>query len=182
MPEINDIKWWKATEIPLSESDWRNIRLYSDSDSGINPFEWERCVYCIRLSPPFAIHYGDTKKEELISPLVYVGSGSIAQRWSNHREWLTYLGYTIPGGRYEVWVCKPRVKNSDEAYAGVEGHLLTKFREKTDYLPLRNKKVQSANKRHTYGDNIYNEIVKADRRYIWAIWPRSGDLNEMYNK
>lgn len=174
------IDWWKATEIPLAEADWRNIRLYSANQSSINPFDWVRCVYAIRLAPPFAVHYGNTEKETLISPLIYLGSGSIAERWSSHREWLTELGHAIPGGRYEVWVCRPRVRNSDTAYAGLEGYLLQTFRSRTGYLPLRNRKVQSGNERHEYDEELYKQIIEADRRYLWAVWPTRGHLTDMY--
>ena len=185
MAEVN-IDWWKATEIPLAETDWGNIRLYSGAQQSIDPFEWDRCVYIIRLSPPFAIHYEDDEKAEgkkrIVSPLIYVGSGLIKSRWSSHRKWLVELGNFIPGGRYEVWVCKPRVRNNDAAYQALEGYLLTRFKEESGFLPLRNLKIEGQDERHEYYEELYSEIIDSDRRYVWAIWPRHGYFNEIYNR
>jgi hypothetical protein len=86
MAHIERADWWKAKEIPLVETDWRNIRLYCEQRE--NPFDRDRCLYVVRLAPPYAITYGDDERHEVTSPLLYVGSGSIQQRWSTHREWL----------------------------------------------------------------------------------------------
>jgi hypothetical protein len=121
--------WWKAKEIPLLEADWRNIRIYCEQE--VNPFDWHRCLYIVRIAPPFTIVYGDNC--ELSSPLVYVGSGHIAKRWSSHRDWLYELGHAIPGGRYEVWVCQPRCQKPQAFYEDIEADILTLFRNKSGF-------------------------------------------------
>lgn len=178
MEDVELMEWWKAREMPLLETDWRNIKLYCESEE--NPFEWTRCVYVIRLAPPFCIAYGDDS--EIESPLIYVGSGSISQRWSDHRDWLYELGHTIPGGRYEVWVCQPRTQKNYTFYEQIEADILDFFRNKTGYLPLRNLKLEGDTGRHTYADGFFDEIIKPDRRYAWAIYPRLGQIREYYEK
>lgn len=179
MDDVEHMEWWKAREMPLLETDWRNIKLYCESDE--NPFEWERCVYVIRLAPPFCIAYGEGTKI-IESPLIYVGSGALNQRWSYHREWLYELGHTIPGGRYEVWVCRPKCRKNPSFYEQIEADILDYFRTNTDYLPLRNLKLEGNTGRHTYVDGFFNEIIKPDRRYSWAIYPRIGQIREYYEK
>jgi hypothetical protein len=137
------------------EADWRNIRIYCEQE--INPFDWDRCLYVVRIAPPFTIVYGDDS--ELISPLVYVGSGSIANRWSSHRDWLYELGHAIPGGRYEVWVCKPRCQRLQAFYKDIEADILTLFREKSGYLPLRNLRVEGTPRQHEYAAGFLDEIM-----------------------
>lgn len=171
--------WWKAKEIPLIEADWRNIRIYCEQE--VNPFNWDKCLYIIRLAPPYAITYGDDC--ELSSPLVYVGSGNISNRWSSHRDWLYELGHAIPGGRYEVWVCQPKCQNIEAFYEDIEADILTRFREKTKgYLPLRNKRVERTTRQHEYGDGFFNAVIDADRRYDWAMYPLHGDIESWYSR
>jgi len=153
--------WWMAKEIPLIEADWRNIRIYCEQS--VNPFDWERCLYIVRLSPPYAIIYGDDGN--VVSPLIYVGSGSIKSRWSTHREWLFELGRVIPGGRYEVWVCRPRCQNNDALYEDIEADILVRFKERTKgVLPLRNKRVEGTPRRHEYGQGFIETLIQDDRR------------------
>ena len=179
MAHVHIANWWKAKEIPLIEADWRNIRLFCEQDE--NPFDWERCLYIVRLGPPYALIYGDN--EELISPLLYVGSGNIGQRWSSHRDWLNDLGHAIPGGRYEVWVRQPRTQHNANFYSDVEADVLTRFKEATNgYLPFRNLRVEGTPRQHTYEDGFFDQIIKVDRRYLWAIFPIRGTAKEWYNR
>ena len=169
--------WWKAKEIPLIEADWRNIRLYCEQSS--NPFEWDRCLYVVRLSPPYALIYGDSK--QLVSPLLYVGSGDIRQRWASHRKWLYELGHAIPGGRYEVWVCQPRRPGNQDFYADIEAAILTNFRERTGKaLPLRNQRIETSSREHIFADGFFEDIIRDDRRYLWAMRPRRGSAFGWY--
>ncbi len=183
MTHFSELRWWKATEIPLADTDWRNIRLYCKNQGTGDPWSWTRCVYCIRLAPPFAIHYEDDDERRcLVSPLIYIGSGSIKQRWSSHREWLGELAYALPGARYEVWVCQPRVKNAPYAYKGVEGYLLTTFQKQCGFLPLRNRKIQGHPEHYGFNKEIFDEMAGDDRRFTWAIWPQRGPLERWYYK
>ncbi len=179
--EIDKHDWWKAKEIPLIETDWRNIRVYCEQSE--NPFDWERCLYVIRLAPPYALTYGDDAKHNLTSPLLYVGSGNIQQRWSSHREWLYELGHAIPGGRYEVWVCQPRSRNNAAVYADIEADILNYFSAKTNgWLPLRNLRREYSQRSHTYEDGLFDEIIRDDRRYLWAMYPTRGSVVDSYNR
>jgi hypothetical protein len=176
MAHVEIAEWWKAKEIPLIEADWRNIRLYCEQHE--NPFDWERCLYIIRFAPPYALTYGD--ESQLISPLLYVGSGFIRQRWATHRGWLYQLGHAIPGGRYEVWVQRPRSQHNEEFYKDIEADILSHFRAATGCLPFRNLRVEGTPRRHTYESGFFDEIIGHDRRYIWAMYPISGPAREWY--
>src|SRR5258708_7653055 len=100
MSHLSFKDWWKACEIPLVETDWRNIKLYCTDANDV--WDGSNCVYFIRLGPPYQIAYGND--DESHSPLIYIGQGSIKQRWPGHRGWLAALGRWLPGARYEVWV------------------------------------------------------------------------------
>jgi hypothetical protein len=178
MADVTFTKWWKAREIPLAEVDWRNIRIFCQQDD--DPFNWDRCIYIIRLAPPYAIWYG-TENITYQSPILYVGSGTISQRWSQHRDWLYELGRAIPGGRYEVWVAKPRVRRNSEVYKDIEADILVKFREKTGCLPLRNRRVEGNPRKHTYEDGFFEGIFKPDRRYQWAMYPLKDQIRKFYD-
>jgi hypothetical protein len=177
MVDIEIDSWWKATEIPLIETDWRNIRIYCDQE--VNPFKWKRCLYLVRLSPPFSIVYGD--ECQLNSPLVYVGQGNIESRWSNHRNWLLELGHAIPGGRYEVWVCQPRCRNNRVLYKDIEADILVQFKAKSDgFLPLRNQRIEGTPRKHEYAKGFFDDVIKSDRRYLWGIYPIRGAVESWY--
>jgi hypothetical protein len=160
--------WWKAKEIPLGETDWRNIRLYWTQEADF--WDWKDTSYFIRLAPPFCIRYG-----EVDSPLVYIGSGAIQNRWPNHRDKLRALGETLPGGRYEIWVMR------DAKYEDIEADALLMFRSWTGFLPLINRKVESDSVRHKY-EKDFLSVADADRRYWWAVSPRRPDIEEYLNK
>jgi hypothetical protein len=100
MAKVSGLKWWKACEIPLVETEWRNIKLYCSGNDDC--WNWNKCVYFIRLAPPFMIAYGD--QEEFDSPLIYIGrtkagSGAIKQRWSAHIFRLVNRTRTLVAGR-----------------------------------------------------------------------------------
>jgi len=65
------VKWWKASEIPLGETEWKNVELYCHQEmpQGVPG------VYFIRLSPPFTIRYGTD--EEYDTPLIYFEKGAL---------------------------------------------------------------------------------------------------------
>jgi len=179
MAQIDIDTWWKAKEIPLIEADWRNIRIYCEQET--NPFDWERCLYVVRLSPPFSIAYGDNS--DVYSPLIYVGSGNIKSRWSSHRDWLYELGHAIPGGRYEVWVCRPRATNNTALYEDIEADILIEFKKRANgYLRLRNKRVERNTRTHQYGVGFFEFVIEPDRRYLWAMYPVRGPIEEMYSR
>lgn len=179
MAGIEIPSWWKATEIPLVETDWRNIRLYCNEDE--NPFDWDRCLYVVRLAPPYCIVYGEDC--EIETPVVYIGSGVIANRWATHREWLFELGYAIPGGRYEVWICRPRCRNVKALYEDIEADILDHFRTKCGYLPLRNLRIEGTLRQHEYAPGFFDKIIEADRRYLWAMYPvRGAKITTWYSR
>jgi hypothetical protein len=178
MAHVTIDEWWRATEIPLIDTDWRNIRIYCQQQE-TDPFDWERCLYIVRLSPPYSIAYGPNC--ELESPLLYVGSGTLRDRWSTHREWLYELGHAIPGGRYEVLAARPRAQNNAAFYKDI-ADILVNVRETAFCLPLRNLRIEGTPRRHTYEDGFFSGIYKADRRYLWSMYPLRGDLKAMYCK
>ena len=49
------------------------------------------------------------------SPLIYIGKGTISQRWGTHREWLDALARRLPGARYEVLVFQNNLCNEIES-------------------------------------------------------------------
>ena len=173
-------KWWKATEIPLTEFSLPKIKKYFHvplPDGGL-----DSCVYVIRLAPPFAIWYGDGG--ELESPLVYVGSGNLKQRWLSHTDWLIAIGLILPSARYELWFCKPTRKGpgAGKSYKDVEADVLKWFKRKTGYLPLWNKKEEKPKHTNTYEKNFFEEIIKVDSRYHWTVYPRTKPLKAIYEK
>lgn len=175
--EINP--WWSATEIPLTEDDWRSIRRYCNEDD--DPLSWDRCVYLFRLSPPFCICYGDDC--DLESPLIYVGSGSIRHRWGQHRNWLAELGRELPGARYEVRVCRPRARNNFEVYADVEADILRDFSDRSQgWKPLWNKRTERHQRVHSYGDGFFEFVTQSDRRYKWSMYPTKGAFAAAYQR
>ena len=172
MAHVTIDEWWKAQEIPLVEINWRNIKRYCGERS--DAFDWERCVYFFRLSPPLLIAYGEDG--DLESPLLYVGSGTLSQRWSTHRAWLRQLGQLIPGGRYEVSVCRPRLQRTESFYKDIEADIINEFHSKTGYYPLRNRRREKAPRKHTYEPDFFGRIFQGDRRYFWAIYPTENNI------
>jgi hypothetical protein len=179
MATINIENWWKAFEIPLIETDWRSIRLYCTDEE--DPFRWSRCVYIIRTAPPFVLSYGDNA--ELESPLIYVGRGNIRQRWRHHRKWLAMLGHSVPSGRYEVWVSRPRGRAYEAAYKDFEADILGEFYSRAGCMPLFNKRHERSRREHDYNDGLFEEIFSKDARYTWAMYPiRRGVIRDAYQK
>ncbi|WP_144031541.1 hypothetical protein [Bradyrhizobium cosmicum] len=166
--------WWTATEIPLIENDWRNIKLYCRNSSLETPWDWKNAIYLVRLSPPFAIRYSDS----LSSPLIYVGSGAIRQRWAYHRWWLERLGYYLPGARYEVWVSR------HAQYKRIEADALFNFQNHAGRLPLMNRRMEEQNRGdpEDYQENYHVDLIDRDRRYFWAIEPIERDVLEYFDK
>lgn len=171
MATISVQKWWKAHEIPLVETDWRNIRLYCDDNDDV--WNWNQCVYFIRLAPPYQIAYGNDDKFH--SPLIYVGKSAIRQRWSEHRVWMEALGRWLPGARYEVWLFQHALCK------GIESDALLLFRENYGRLPLANRRSEEPVQKHSYDDSFY-QVAKADRRYWWALRPTQADVEEYFDK
>jgi hypothetical protein len=169
MATISVKRWWKACEIPLAETNWSNIKLYCAD--GNECWEWTECVYFIRLAPPYMIAYGDT--EESDSPLIYIGSGAVRQRWGGHRKWMNPLGRWLPGGRYEFWMFQ------NELYKEIESDVLALFREKYGRLPLANLRGGASDQEHSYDDTLY-QVADADRRYWWALRPTQPDVKEYF--
>jgi hypothetical protein len=181
MAEV-EITWLQVKELPTLVSSWHDIRYYAGSDVNIPT---KQCVYCIRLSPPYMIHYSGPSKQgyddDFVSPLIYIGSGNAKGRLGSHLSWLRDLGQTLPNIRYEIWIAQPKVQNNAKAYASFEGYLLHQFEKHSrGWLPLRNKKKQAFNPSHNYPSNIFKEVVGHDRRYSWAIWPYRGKWNDVY--
>jgi hypothetical protein len=162
-------KWWKATEIPLAETDWRNIKLYCAETQDV--WDWTNCVYFVRLSPPFQIAYGKGD-----SPLIYIGRGAIKQRWSKHRtNWMNPLGRWLPGARYEVWLFE------DDRNTEIETDGLSLFSESYGRLPLANKQGSGAwVRKHNY-DESFTQVAEADRRYWWALRPTQADVRTYFD-
>jgi hypothetical protein len=170
MAKVSVSKWWKATEIPLVETEWRNIKLYcSDNEDCWN---WTQCVYFIRLAPPYMIAYGDG---DLNSPLIYVGSGALKQRWREHRDWMRELGHWLPGGRYEIWAL------NHPLYVEIESDALFYFRNICHRLPLVNAKGGGKNQTHSYDDG-FTQVYDSDRRHWWALRPIRKELKDAFEK
>ena len=177
MADLRDrLHWWKAKEVPFIEWNWRSIQKYFDEEKQ-NVLGSERCVYVVRMSPPFSISYGDDD-----SPLLYVGSGHIGNRWSMHRTWLHEVGLSLPGARYEVWVCAPRVRNNPNVDDDVEAEIIERFCAKFGVLPLRNQRIEHPRIKHEYGEDFFRTIwAGKDKRYRWAVYPIFGEIEEFYN-
>jgi hypothetical protein len=162
------IDWHKVKEIPLAEREWRSIKLYFDEANAGDFLEWENCVYLFRLSPPYCVKY-----DEKMTPLIYIGSGAIRQRWATHRDWIARLGSTLPGARYEVWIAQHL------QFREIEADALYQFRKWCGLLPLVNRK--SANPPNLiYGEHEIESIVEYDKRYCWALFPVRANLEEYY--
>ena len=162
------IDWHKVKEIPLGEGDWKSIKLYFDEANAGEFLDWENCIYLFRLSPPYCVKYN-----EKATPLIYVGSGAIKQRWASHRDWLISLGTTLPGVRYEVWIAQ------HSQFREIESDMLYEFKNWSRLLPLVNRKAANPAKL-TYGENEIERIVDYDKRYSWALFPVRADLEEYY--
>ena len=126
--------------------------------------------------------YGDGL--ELESPLIYVGSGNLKQRWMSHTKWLIEFGLTLPNGRYEVWFCQPKRKgpNAGLFYKDVEADVLQWFRNKTGYLPFSNKKLQVPKYDNEYDKDFFKSLTATDSRYHWVLYPRTAPLSTIYYK
>ena len=175
-----EIKWKKVKELPAHINSWADLKYYApDVD-----FPTKQCVYCIRLSPPFMIHYGTTepdKDNDFVSPLIYIGSGNGKGRLGSHLKWLNSLGQALPSARFEIWFAEPKVRNNSFAYKAFEGYLLKEFEKASrGWLPLRNKKTESNNNNHDYAPEAFENLIKHDRRYTWAVWPFHGSWSETY--
>ena len=162
------IDWHKVKEIPLAERDWKSIRLYFDEASAGNFLDWENCIYLFRLSPPYCVRYNEEK-----TPLIYIGSGAIKQRWGSHRDWLTALAPTLPGVRYEVWIAQHPL------FRDIESDALYEFKRWCGLLPLVNRQAANPAKL-TYAEEELERIVEYDKRYSWALHPVRADLEEYY--
>ena len=182
MANISNVEWWKAQEIPLTETVFTKVRKYFHKE--LPSASLKSCVYIIRLSPPFSVVYGQNCEVE--SPLIYVGSGNLIKRWGSHRKWLKDLGIALPGARYELWFCQPTRKGPGAAtsYKDVEADILQWFNHNrtVEYLPLANKKLEKPKNQNSYPDNFYNKIVGLDTRYHWAIYPTRNPISNMYYK
>jgi hypothetical protein len=172
MAKISVENWWRAHEIPLVETDWRNIKLYCGNTEDV--WNWSHCVYFVRLAPPFQIAYGNN--DAFHSPLVYIGKGSIRQRWGHHcKTWLRPLGHWLPGARYELWAF------DNDRYDEIESDALLLFREKFDRLPLANRRREQALQIHEYDESFYQVAAPGDRRYWWALRPTQPDVKEYFD-
>jgi hypothetical protein len=129
--------------------------------------------YFIRLSPPYMIAYGDS--DEVDSPLIYIGSGAVRQRWAGHRVWIGALGRWLPGARYEFWIWQ------HDLYKEIESDALLLFRERYGRLPLANLKGGTSAQNHSYDDTLY-QVAEADCRYWWALRPTQPDVEEYFEK
>jgi hypothetical protein len=171
MVDITIKKWWKACGIPLAETDWRNIRLYSSENEDV--WKWTQCIYFIRLAPPFQIAYGPN--DESNSPLIYIGKGAIKQRWAEHTKWISDLGHWLPGARYEVWLFQHPL------CAEIESDALWLFRQAFGRLPLANRRRENSRKKHEYDKNLH-QVSEHDRRYWWALRPTQKDVKEYFDR
>ncbi|WP_147292642.1 hypothetical protein [Undibacter mobilis] len=169
MATIAEVNWWRATEIPLTESDWRNIILYCSGSNEV--WDWKNSIYFIRLGPPYQIAYD---KDD--SPLIYIGRGSIAQRWSSHRQWLEPLGRTLPNARYEVWAF------DDARCIDIEANALNLFLDAYGRIPLANRNRPGSTKVKYVYDNMFTQVAAGDRRYWWSIRPTHPDVQEYYDR
>jgi hypothetical protein len=166
---ISNIRWWKATEIPLAEPGWHNIKRYCAETQDV--WDLTHCVYFVRLSPPFQIAYGEDD-----SPLIYIGMGAIKQRWSDHRtNWMNPLGRWLPGARYEVWLFQ------DTRCAEIEADSLSLFREKYGRLPLANKIGGKSERMHHYDESL-KKVARPDPRYWWALRPTQPAVIKYFEK
>ena len=159
MATVVSVNWWKACEVPLAETEWKNIKLYCNRELPAHV----KGIYFIRLAPPFMIRYGSD--EEFDTPLIYVGCGKdVKMCWDRHRRnWLPGLGGWLPGGRYEFW----GFEHKD--YKNIEQDALFKFKDEYGRLPLANRNGGS-DKNLSYNE-AFHEVVKGDSRYWWAISP-----------
>ena len=182
MADITIPTWWKASEIPLTEMSFPRVKKYFHQNLPQDGLK--SCVYVVRLSPPFSIVYGDDC--EIESPLIYVGSGNLKQRWTNHTKWLRELGLALPGGRYELWFCQPTRKgpNAGNFYKDVEAEILQWFnkRQRVGCLPFANKKLEKPKGKNTFDESVFEPIVRTDNRYHWAVYPRTNPLWNVYSK
>ena len=183
MAEVK-IAWEIIREVPMTETSWTNIQAYAHVPVAEYP---ERAVYCIRLSPPYMVHYGDEDDNKdgyaFVSPVIYIGSGNSKNRLGTHtKTWLPKMAAALPNARFEMWIAKPRVRKSPYAYKAFEGYLLHQFQKRSGgFLPLFNKQKAAMNARHSYDEAIFSELIKFDRRHIWAIWPYQGKLHKVYD-
>lgn len=175
MAHISVKQWWKAREIPLVETKWRHIKLYRDNEVDIS--NWSRCVYFIRLAPPFQIAYGENDNSN--SPLIYIGKGAIRQRWIHHcKEWIGPLGDLLPGARYEVWAFQ------HDLCEEIESDALRLFQQGYNRLPLANRIGGVGRQKHTYDESLYQVagVDERDHRYWWALRPTQADVKEYFEK
>jgi hypothetical protein len=164
-------EWWKAYGIPLTETDWRNIKLYCTASEDC--WDWTEAVYFVRLAPPFLIRYG--ADDEYDTPLIYIGCGALKQRWGAHcKDWLSGLGRWLPDGRYEIWAFE------HPQYRKIEQDALFKFQKNYRRLPLANRNG-GADNQIEYDDAFY-EVDRKDRRHWWALSPLQPDVLEYFNK
>jgi hypothetical protein len=182
MAEVVIPVWWKAQEIPLTETSFPMVKKYFHQV--LPKGSLTSCVYIVRLSAPYSFVYGEDCEVE--SPLIYVGSGNLKQRWKSHTKWLQTLGLTLPGGRYELWFCQPKRKGPEAGkfYKDVEADILQWFNknQKVGYLPFANKKLEKPKGKNSYEKNFFERLVQTDSRYHWAIYPRTNPLWNTYSK
>lgn len=106
-------------------------------------------VYVIRMTSGMSIKY-----ENGVSPVVYIGRGSVGGRVKSHfYDKLFPMMQTLSGAQYDFWITEPkkgtRGRPSAKYHKQLEHDLLEKFEEKYGSLPLLNK---------NRGTNCYEEL------------------------
>lgn len=128
-----------------------------------------KTVYVIRMCRPFAIAYLSKT-----SPVVYIGRGRFKSRVASHlKNWIHPLSKQIPSLKIEILTCKPRARHNGDAYKDVEADLIQKFVSRYGEKPIKNKRLESHHRQHTY---VRREVAKAigmvsGPGFHWALSP-----------
>ncbi len=141
-----DLKWWFEEEIDLST--------------------YDRCVYVIKLSNPFAVEY-----ETGQSNVLYIGRGYAFSRIKKHyNKTLFDLFTSLSGTHFDFWICKPRKRNSEDYYKKIEWSLLDEFKSTKGEYPLLNK-IAGTYTKSSLGDNWDAPIKNLGYYPKWILYP-----------
>lgn len=155
----------------------RSLEILSSSHSDKS---LERSVYILRIRSQFVIRY-----PRFGSPVLYIGEGNFLQRMGSHkRNWLQAFAKEQKDFCYSIWFCVPRVRNNEDAYKSVEGHLIQWFKKKYGAIPLYNSHTEKEIKKYKYDKSFYQALmIGKGSRPKWSITPcRSHPAHKKYFK
>ena len=159
---------WRTVEFPALEvTAWKHLKEFASKET-MELLESGDCVYVIRTSRPFAIHY--PKKP---SPTVYIGRGDAHTRIHSHLNgWISDLRDVVQGLRLQIWLCRPVIQRTGAICKHVEADLIVTHKKMFGDIPVRNRKTEGDRSHHTYTNGSLSSLnLGSGGGYHWALRP-----------